>query len=62
MAVTRCLLLDFRKLYDSIECDILIGEALDLGFPPLLLCLAMAELQGSNLISPKRGALQGCPL
>ena len=66
-----CLLLDLNKFFDSIDRDILAEEAIELGYPPLLLLLSMivhssprvllAEGQASTPIYPRVSTLQGCP-
>ena len=64
-------LLDFSNFYDKIDHDLLIQEALELGFPPMILYFALmvhkgprvlvAETVASEPIQPKNGILAGCP-
>ena len=66
-----CLLLDLNNFFESIDRDLLMEEALELGYPPLLLLLSMivhsssrvllAEGQASTPIYPRISILQGCP-
>ena len=66
------LLLDITKVYDHIDRDRLVEEAIQLNFPPLLLALAMrmhgaarcllAEDMVSAPVFPKYGILAGCGL
>lgn len=64
-------LLDLSNFYDKIDHDLLIQEALELGFPPMILYFALmvhkgprvlvAETVASEPIQPKNGILAGCP-
>ena len=62
-------LLDLSNFYDKIDHDLLIQDALELGFPPMILYFPLmihkgprvlvAETVASEPIQPKNGILAG---